>query len=815
MLEIKNVHKYFHKGKKNQIHVINDTTLSLEKNGLVALLGPSGCGKTTLLNVIGGMDRIKKGEIYVNGQKISSRFTKKVDTIRNLNIGYIFQDYKLVDHLSVFDNVAIVLKMLGLKDPVKIKERVEYVLDCVGMLRYQRRPAGMLSGGERQRVGIARALVKNPNIILADEPTGNLDSKNTLEIMKIIKAISRDRLVILVTHEQELARFYASRIIEIEDGKVINDYENDQTHELDYEIDNCFYLKDFKFKEKFQKKDTNICLYQNESEEVSLEMVVKNGNIYIKSNNDLKVEAVDETSSIEFIDEHYVKLAKSKVLEYQFDFEKLENGTFKKRYASVMNPMRSILGGFHKVFAYPILKKILLAGFFLAGMFIMYSISSIAATLKVHEEDFVTMNPQYLILEKNNITTEEYFKYEGLEGVEYIVPGNSLVSFSVPYDDYYQTANSTGTLTGSLVKLDHIQKENIILGRMPENDQEIVVDRMTIKKMLETKENFQMAGILSVEDMLERIVQVTNMADFKIVGVTDLGSPSIYAAASSFLSIILNSQETEERVYYDTSESNSNTSGTLTPYSFYQDKITLKKGRIPANDYEIMVPIMQEHEMPLNKEISQKVNDHKLIVVGYYTSKYGYQNYFTTEKTLLYQKIRGAKALTIAPKDREQVLSTLKNEKLNIYDSYERSREIYQEERKENVRSTIIVSGIILAISFIEIFLMIRSSFLSRIKEIGIYRAIGLKKIDIYQMFAGEIIAITTLAGIPGLVLMAYILNVISGISILSRFIIITPAIILFAVLVVYLFNLIVGLFPVYYTIRKRPAEILSRYDLD
>ena len=200
MIEIKNLNKYFNKGKKNEIHVINNVTLELDNHGLVALLGPSGSGKTTLLNTIGGLDDVKSGSIYVNGEKITSKLISKRDRIRNLNIGYIFQDYKLIDKLSVFDNVALVLKMIGIKDKKEIKIRVNYVLEKLGMYRYRNRPAGMLSGGERQRVGIARAIVKDPDIIIADEPTGNLDSKNSLEIMNIIKAISKDRLVILVTH---------------------------------------------------------------------------------------------------------------------------------------------------------------------------------------------------------------------------------------------------------------------------------------------------------------------------------------------------------------------------------------------------------------------------------------------------------------------------------------------------------------------------------------------------------------------------------------------------------------------------------------
>ena len=133
--------------------------------------GESGSGKTTLLNIIGGLDKVNSSNIYINGKKINKKASYTVDKIRNLEIGYIFQDYKLIEDITVFENIAIALKMIGIKDKEEIKKRVNYVLEAVKMERYKNRLASMLSGGERQRVAIARAIVKNPNIIIADEPT--------------------------------------------------------------------------------------------------------------------------------------------------------------------------------------------------------------------------------------------------------------------------------------------------------------------------------------------------------------------------------------------------------------------------------------------------------------------------------------------------------------------------------------------------------------------------------------------------------------------------------------------------------------------
>ena len=149
MIRIENVNKYYNRHKKNQIHVINNTSLVLPETGLIAMLGPSGCGKTTLLNAIGGLDKVNKGHIYIDKKKITSKCTYKKDKLRNLKVGYIFQDYKLLDNLTVYDSVAMVLKMIGIKDKNEIKKRVEYILDRVGLYRYRYRPCGMLSGGER------------------------------------------------------------------------------------------------------------------------------------------------------------------------------------------------------------------------------------------------------------------------------------------------------------------------------------------------------------------------------------------------------------------------------------------------------------------------------------------------------------------------------------------------------------------------------------------------------------------------------------------------------------------------------------------
>ena len=725
----------------------------------------------------------------------------------------------MIENESVYNNVALSLKLIGIKDKNEIKKRVSYVLDRVGMLRYKNRPCNMLSGGERQRVGIARAIVKNPNIIIADEPTGNLDSKNSVEIMNIIKSISKDKLVILVTHEKNLAKFYATRIIELEDGKVIADYENEVQDELNYEILNNIYLKDFDYKRDYD----NINVYSNTDEKIHLNIVVTGSNIYIETNSNKKIEVVDEDSSIEMIDDHYKNISKQEVDKYDFNFKEIINENKKIRYSSIFNPITFITNGYKKVLNYTLLKKLLLFGFFFSGMFILYATSTIKAALTVKDENFVEMNKNYLIVESRKIKLEDYQKLDNTLDKQYMLPGDSIVNLRMKIDSFYQFSIFDLSLTGSLSSVNMLKEDNLIAGRLPENENEIVVDQMVLKKAIK-KSGAVNVGLGKPKDFINQEIIMDRFPNMIIVGISDLKSPSIYMYETKMLNVIYHTKQNSDNEdglivsedylgddYYTDPESNM----TVDNYELYVNDITLKEGRWPTNDYETIIPYSQKEEKKLNSEISKKVNDHKLKVVGYYESKREFQVNFVSYNTMLIECITKSKDITIYTKNKQAVMDKVKNEyNMTIQDSYKASKDSYIRSKREYVKSTIISAGIILAISLIEILLMIRSSFLSRVKEVGIYRAIGVKKKDIYIMFSGEIIAITTIASLPGILLMAYLLRILTKIEILSEILVVNYEVVFVSILLVFVFNLIVGLIPVWNTIRKRPAEILSRTDI-
>lgn len=808
MIKLENVNKYFNKHKKNQIHVINNTSLTLEDKGLVALLGPSGCGKTTLLNTIGGLDKINSGKIYINGERISKRSVSKIDKIRNLNIGYIFQDYYLVNNMTVFDNVALVLRINGINDKNEITKRVNYVLEKVGMYRYRNRYANMLSGGERQRVGIARAIVKDPSIIIADEPTGNLDSKNTIEIMNIIKAISKDRLVILVTHETELANFYASRILKIEDGTIIDDIINDHNNDLDYKLDNKIYLKDMVKHNILSDENINVNYYGDNEEKIDIKIVVKNGNIYIESKN--KVEVVDNSSSIELVDDHYRKISKDIYQEYKFDFDSFIDKNIKKRYSSIFNPITLIKNGFKKVINYSIMKKLLLIGFFLSGVFITYSVSSLYGINNIQDKNFVTMNKNYLVIDSNKINLDKFLEYEKDDNINYILPGNSNVSFTVRYDDYYQTMYHSDYINGSMSSINMISKNDIVIGRMPNNSKEIVIDKLVFDNYYNNIYP-AMIGVDSPDKLFNRKLSVGKISGYEIVGVVSLNSPSIYVSESEFVNIIYNSSTTYDMdYYYDTVEPAD--SITLYDIELFKDKITIDD-KVNINDYEIVVNEKYKDMYKLDKTIDTKVNGKKLKVVGYYKSN-DVDYMLTNNNTIKYDIVSKGKDLYLSVKDKDKALKEYRSVGLNIKDSYGYSREKYIKDRMESMSSTLIFSVIVLTISLIEIYLMMRSSFLSRIKEVGIYRAIGMKKIDIYKMFTGEVIAISTIGSMTGVFFTSYIIYQLTTVNYYANKFLVNGYTILTVIILVYLFNLIVGLLPCALTLRKTPAEIMSRSDI-
>lgn len=221
MLTLKNVKKSYTTGDFTQV-ALDGVSLNFRENEFVAILGPSGSGKTTCLNVIGGLDKYDSGDLIINGKSTKEFSDSEWDSYRNNSVGFIFQSYNLIGHLDIVSNVEMGMTLSGISSKIKRQKALE-ALERVGLKNHIHKKPNQLSGGQMQRVAIARALANDPEIILADEPTGALDTKTSVQIMELIKEISKEKLVIMVTHNPELAKDYADRIVEFRDGNIVSD----------------------------------------------------------------------------------------------------------------------------------------------------------------------------------------------------------------------------------------------------------------------------------------------------------------------------------------------------------------------------------------------------------------------------------------------------------------------------------------------------------------------------------------------------------------------------------------------------------------
>ena len=221
LLTLKNITKDYTAGD-SAVHALRGVSIDFRESEFVAILGPSGCGKTTLLNIIGGLDQYTSGDLVINGRSTRDYGDKDWDTYRNHSIGFVFQSYNLIPHQSVLANVELALTISGISREER-RERAIKVLERVGLGDQIYKKPNQMSGRQMQRVAIARALINDPDILLADEPTGALDSETSVQVMDLLKEVAQDRLVIMVTHNPELAERYATRTVRLLDGEIIGD----------------------------------------------------------------------------------------------------------------------------------------------------------------------------------------------------------------------------------------------------------------------------------------------------------------------------------------------------------------------------------------------------------------------------------------------------------------------------------------------------------------------------------------------------------------------------------------------------------------
>lgn len=514
MISIKNVSKYFNKGKSNEIHVINNTTLDLPDKGLITLLGESGSGKTTLLNVIGGLDKYESGEIDYGDVKFNKYNALSVDKYRSENIGYIFQHYNLLLDRSVYDNLSIQLDIIGISSKEEQQKRIKYALEAVGLYKFRKKMAGQLSGGQMQRVAIARALVKKTKILIADEPTGNLDSKNSVEIMNILKNISNIALVILVTHDKVLAEYYSDQIVELKDGKIENirnnivkNYDNIKKR-LDYKL----YLGDMN-KTTDGKKIKTVVYSAKENPNINLTLIEINGTYYLKSN--VLIKSFEE-ANVEIV-EGSSKDYEDKQIEDKFNFDSSWYNDEKKSN-KLVRLKNEISDAYITNRKSSKRSRILKVALFVIGIIFATSVFNFYKYKNISTSSLISCDDAY------QISREEVVNLTNSNTIETMSNNISLgIKDSIKFNYYKNSySNESREINTYIFQYKNIEKEGLLMGNAPQNNSMCVIGKGLADKLLK---KFKLNDYKYLSNVT---INSTNISATTICGVSNKDTEAIY-----------------------------------------------------------------------------------------------------------------------------------------------------------------------------------------------------------------------------------------------------------------------------------------------
>ena len=761
MLKLKNIKKDYKTGDFVQ-HALKGVDLTFRENEFVAVLGPSGSGKTTLLNIIGGLDRYDSGDLIIDGKSTKKFKDKDWDAYRNHAIGFVFQSYNLIGHITVLENVEMGMTLSGVSSAERRKKALS-LLEKVGLKEHAHKRPNQLSGGQMQRVAIARALANDPKIILADEPTGALDSKTSTQIMDLIKEISKDKLVIMVTHNAELAESYATRIVKMKDGELLSDskpYDSDES------------------KGNLNIKKTAMSFWTA--------LKLSFGNIRTKKGRTILTAFA---SSIGIIG---IALILSLSNGFNIEVENFEQDSLSQSPIIITNQTVQMdedtlneLRGDNSTVEYPSDKEV-------------YAQNNIADTI-IHSNKITSDYIDYL----------DKLNKDDISGISY-VKGTSINIVSKNGDDYSFVQPSSSSMMSSTSSFEQLPSSNgddgiiennydVLAGEVNEDEVGLVLfvnSRNQISSDILKQLGFDEHA--SFDDIINKELKVILNDDYYIkVGnnfmvQTDL--EKLYDSEDSItvkITAILRGKEDKELIATNTG-------------LYYTE--ALGKKVISSNDNSEIVKVQREADYNVLTRQSFDDTMTKDMILGYLgadvvpTAIYIYPKDFETkdEVTSYLDKYNEGKAEedVIQYTDMAEMISTLSG---NIMDAI-----------------TIVLiafSSISLVVSSIMIGIITYISVLERTKEIGILRAIGARKKDITRVFNAETFIIGIFSGVLGIAI-AYLLTIptnmiIENLSGLANVAKLNPVHALILIIISVTLTIIGGAIPANIASRKDPVEAL------
>lgn len=813
MIKIEHLYKTYNPGRKNEEKVLNDVSLELPNTGLVCLLGESGSGKTTLLNIMGGIDTFSKGTITIDETVMKRYNAAVIEPIRNDRFDYIFQNYYLLKDHTVGYNVKLALNRYSLTEEEK-DQRVEYVLNMLGMAKYKKKQVSKLSGGQQQRVSIARALVKSPDIILADEPTGNLDEENTLRTMSILKTISKQCLVVLVTHERRIADFFADRIIEIKDGQIVRDHLNAGSGNYERGDDANIYLKEMELTTlESDLADFKIYTSQGrtpdpETEKIRLSLAIRDGKLYIKNHMHYDVILEGEESGVQMRDEHRPKLDMEEVNKFSYDLPKLKS----RGRASL--PGREILRmALENIRLMGKKQAFVIAVLIVTAILLSVTLAEYINVATIDEASIVTTDSHYLHLDFAKVSSlrDEADQYRILEFAWEHLDNNPYgTAFAVPDTNIYLVGGGFEQMENLLqylmdfcyVSKDYLKEESLIMGRMPEKRNEIVVDIRVINRLMES------GGVVSTfygdaESYLgAELMVATTSESVTIVGISDTGQSDIFCGQNLLLGF-----PTRGFLISSVEELQLELPGEYDSLTLAENEVLIREGLFHAQFMTIGETIQIGED-----------TDHTYTVVGTFPDSVG-TDYVMSEagcknvRDLMIYELKTCMFYTNqmdAATDyfEEAGADYTKSFHLQITTPYQTELEEYRAAHSIDMDAKYLISLISVALSIVMVYFTVKSNAVSRSEELTVYRLLGISKGSILKAYVLEMLFMTSYTSLPSVLLTATVIKLISQIPSLEIQLFFPWWSVLMLLAAIYTVHAIISILPVYGILSKPPATL-------
>ena len=811
MIRVNELNKSY--GGKNK--VLKDVSFELPDTGFVCIVGPSGCGKTTLLNAMGGLDTFDKGTISTDKVKRFRCGTPRSESYRNKNYGYIFQNYYLLPEHSVAYNVYLGLHAMALSHKEKLR-RVRESLAEVDMLRYARRLAGELSGGQQQRVAIARALARRPRVIFADEPTGNLDQANTVNICTLLRKIARNSLVIMVTHEDSIARFFADRILTIEDGRVTGD-ETDWVRDGLSVDGNTFYAGDYE-ETRVEEEGVSLRLLRQEgAQEVKITVLALKDRVVIKLDDGRNIAC---TKTDEFPE---IREGKRPVL-------RLETIT----HAEEETPLPSTRGRAGRGLRLSMMAreasrlargrgaKRVGVRFFLTVLTLLTLLTFADYQYVSHldPEEFVTTHSRLLEVELSmganwdsdvyglNEIAGEYADY--LNNSEHDVTVLPLINLKPEchLGMFRQFASTKETLKYfSYIPMNELDESTLIYGRMPTNADEVVVDRWVLDELLSRDGMLRaQTGIQNCNYFLGKELYFSRK-DYSptIVGISDSGEPAVYMDLAGFSSICVAGTE-------------------VMCLSDFRELFPEESAGITLGKNECIVIVNNAGESYSDSVGSLfSTNDWQEYRISAAVRADTYARFIIRDEDLAERiHFQLSEFLFVLCEDKDEVKDFLATDndrtlggqvKIDVKDDYADAwlEKVGQRDNRLDARTIVTVT--VLIVCFAMLYLFQRSQVRERIGMVAVYRLLGIPGGKLATIFCMESFLVFLRTTLPVTALVWAVLAILSKIEVLEVPLYLTLKAAGIGAAAILVFHIIVSVIPLYRLLRQPPARLATKFD--